>query len=280
MTLAEEVGRACSSVVVSSRRVSGGDINEAWAMQLADGRRLFVKTRADPGAGEYAAEAAGLRWLGEAALVPSVVAVGPSFLALEFVESGALTAAGEEQLGRSLPAMHRLGAEGFGFAPGGGPLRLGSVLVPNDRRATWPAFYAECRLAPLSTVAGLSSEGRRSIDDVCSRIEELAGPAEPVSRLHGDLWTGNVLAGADGVARLIDPAAYGGHREVDLAMLRLFGSISPRVWDAYCEVWPVADGWEQRVGLYQLFPLLVHAALFGGGYVAQAERQAQLLSGR
>jgi fructosamine-3-kinase len=96
-------------------------------------------------------------------------------------------------------------------------------------------------------------------------------PAEPPARLHGDLWNGNVLWGADGGARVIDPAAYCGHREVDLAMLALFGLPQlERLVDAYQEVHPLADGWEDRLALHQLFPLLVHAALFGQGYGARA----------
>ncbi len=117
-------------------------------MELADGRRLFVKTRDDVAAGEYETEAAGLRWLGEAIAVPEVVAAGDRFLALGWVDGGSLDAAGEERLGRELAAMHALGAPAFGFAPGGGPLRLGAVVCPNDTRSTWPEFYAECRLAP------------------------------------------------------------------------------------------------------------------------------------
>ena len=110
---------------------------------------------------------------------------------------------------------------------------------------------------------------------MCARIHELAGPPEPPARLHGDLWSGNVLWGRDGRAWLIDPAAYGGHREVDLAMLRLFGSPGQAFLDAYEERFPLAPGHEERVELYQLFPLLVHAALFGGGYPAGAERVAR-----
>jgi fructosamine-3-kinase len=101
-----------------------------------------------------------------------------------------------------------------------------------------------------------------------------AGPA-PFRRLHGDLWSGNVHAGADGRAWLVDPVAYGGHREVDLAMLRLFGGPSRRVLDAYDEAAPLADGHEERVALWQLFPLMVHAVLFGGGYGGSAEAAAR-----
>jgi len=106
-------------------------------------------------------------------------------------------------------------------------------------------------------------------------MAELAGPDEPPARLHGDLWSGNVHAGADGRAWLVDPVAYGGHREVDLAMLRLFGGPSRRVLDAYDEAAPLADGHEERVALWQLFPLMVHAVLFGGGYGGSAEAAAR-----
>jgi fructosamine-3-kinase len=133
-------------------------------------------------------------------------------------------------------------------------------------------------LAPLVALClergTLSASGARAVERVCERIEDLAGPAEPPARLHGDLWGGNVLAGADRRARLIDPAAYGGHREVDLAMLRLFGAPSARVFAAYEEAAPLADGHRERVELWQLFPLLVHAALFGGSYGASVERAA------
>jgi len=135
----------------------------------------------------------------------------------------------------------------------------------------------EHRLRAVLPHAGLDAAGRRAVEAVAARIDELAGPSEPPARLHGDLWSGNVLAGPDGRARLIDPAAHGGHREVDLAMLRLFGHPAPRTLAAYQEAHPLADGHEQRVPLWQLFPLLVHAALFGGGYrsaVTEAARRA------
>jgi fructosamine-3-kinase len=114
-----------------------------------------------------------------------------------------------------------------------------------------------------------------SVEAVCERLPELAGLAEPPARVHGDLWTGNVMVDASGRPWLIDPSAYGGHREVDLAMLRLFGVPSEWVFDAYEEVAPLAEGWRERVALYQLLPLLVHALLFGGSYAAAVERAAR-----
>jgi fructosamine-3-kinase len=154
-------------------------------------------------------------------------------------------------------------------------LRLASLTLPNDPAPDWPTFYAERRLLPLLEHAGLTRFGNKAVERVSARMDELAGPPEPPARLHGDLWSGNVLWGRDGRAWLIDPAAYGGHREVDLAMLRLFGSPGKHFLAAYEERRPLAPGHEERVELYQLFPLLVHAALFGGGYPASAERVAR-----
>ncbi len=266
MTLPRSIG---GRAVVGSRPVAGGDINEAHRVTLDDGSSAFVKTRAGAAPGEYATEAAALRWLAEpgALGVPAVVEAADGFLALEWLDEGG--GLDEEALGRGLALVHAAGAERFGAAPPGATaedLRIGPLVLPNDPAPDWPAFYAERRLLPLA-------EGFPSVERVCERIHDLAGSAEPPARLHGDLWSGNVMAGGGG-PYLIDPAAYGGHREVDLAMLRLFGAPSPRLFDAYEEVAPLADGHEDRIALYQLFPLLVHAALFGGGYGASVERAA------
>ena len=296
--LAEALARATGAAVRGGERASGGSINEAWSVRLDDGRRAFVKTRADAARGEVATEAAGLRWLAEPGVValPDVLAVGddgagPRFLALEWIEEGHLDRDGEEALGRGLAAMHAAGAPAFGApppdAPAGehavAPVRIGELVLPNDPAADWPTFYAQRRLEPLVALCRergtLSAAGAAAVERVCQRIADLAGPPEPPARLHGDLWGGNVLAGADGRARLMDPAAYGGHREVDLAMLRLFGAPSERVFDAYDEVAPLADSHADRVALYQLFPLLVHAALFGGHYGASVERAARRYTG-
>ena len=295
------------------RPIGGGDINEAFHLILADGREAFVKTRADAFPGEYAAEAAGLRWLAEpgALRTPGVLEVAEGYLALEWIAPGRLNAAGAEELGRGLAATHAASSPHFGaprreiarsdgrehngpdedeFADdrtiaggaredGGGIARFGSLQLANEPTADWPSFYAERRLRPLAQIAreraALSAAGIGAIEQVCERLDDLVGPAEPPARLHGDLWSGNVMADVHGHPWLIDPSAYGGHREVDLAMLRLFGMPPGRVFAAYQELTPLADGWEERVELYQLLPLLVHALLFGGSYCAAAERIAR-----
>jgi fructosamine-3-kinase len=263
------------------RRVGGGDINEAFRVVLADGSAAFVKTRAEASPGEYATEAAGLRWLAEpgALRTPRVLAVDDGYLVLEWIAPGHLDAAGELELGRGLAATHAAGAPSFGgYAGEGGQSRFGSLALSNEPTADWPSFYAEQRLRPLVRLArergALGAAGIEAVERVCERLGDLSGPAEPPARLHGDLWGGNVMADSHGRPWLIDPSAYGGHREVDLAMLRLFGGPSERAFASYHEVAPLAEGWEERVGLYQLLPLLVHALLFGGAYRGAAERMA------
>jgi len=285
VNLEAAVARATGRSVRSLRPVGGGDINDAYAAELEDGGRAFVKTRANAPAGEYVAEAAALRWLGEpgALGVPEVLGATDELLALEWLDEGGPR--DEAALGRGLATVHAAAADAFGAsvprpddaARGGAPLRIGPLSLPNDPAPDWASFYGERRLRPLLGPArdrgSLSASGARAVERVCDRMAELAGPPEPPARLHGDLWSGNVLW-SGGRPYLIDPIAYGGHREVDLAMLRLFGAPGPRLLDAYEEVAPLADGHAGRVALYQLFPLLVHAVLFGGGYGASVERAA------
>lgn len=290
------VAAALGSAVTDLRRVAGGDLNDAYSARLADGRAVFVKTSADAAPGSYAAEAAGLRWIASATGAPAVPEVlgvvdpsgsdrEPRMLALSWVEPGHLSSAGAEALGQGLAALHRAGASGYCVAPPGAPagLRIGPLQLPAGSAATWAEAYGALRLRPLARRAAssgaLSVDGLDAVERVCGRLPELAGPAEPPARLHGDLWGGNVLANTDGVPYLIDPAAYGGHREMDLAMLRLFGGPGERCFSAYAEAFPLADGHLERVELWQLFPLLVHAVLFGGGYGERAAAIAHRYAG-
>lgn len=274
--LAAAAGRSLGSQVVASRPVGGGSINAAMHLELADGRRVFLKHRADAGPRTYRVEADGLAWLAEADALatPAVLAVGdaaaPHFLALEWLDLGPRDATSDERLGRDLAALHAAGAPRFGASADND---IGSLPQPNAPRPTWAGFYGERRLLAMTRTAvdrgGLPRELAALVERLVSRLPELCGPEEPPSRLHGDLWSGNAAAMPDGTPVVFDPAVYGGHREIDLAMMRLFGGFAPVCFAAYAEAAPLAPGHEERVALYQLYPLLVHVALFGGGYVGR-----------
>jgi fructosamine-3-kinase len=265
-----ELEIALGARVTAATPVAGGDINEAFRVELG-GRAVFVKAHRDPPAGMFAAEAAGLAWLGAGPLrLPRVLAVGGSWLALEWLALGAAGRASHAALGRGLAALHGVGAPSFGFASDN---FLATLPQANAPIADWPTFYVERRLRPLvelGVARGRMPDLRRSLDALCARPDRF-GPPEPPARLHGDLWWGNVAV-ADGAPVLIDPAVYGGHREIDLAMLALFGELPGALVEAYQEVAPLAEGWRDRLRLHQLYPLAAHAVLFGGGYGDQVAR--------
>jgi fructosamine-3-kinase len=252
-----------------------------WRVELGDGRTMVAK-RAD--SGQAMAEAAGLRWLRvpDGPPVPQVHGHDEHWLVTEYIPAGRTDGAAAERLGRQLAALHAVGAAAFGAAPPGGPQQawIGAVPMANVTGPQWPQWYAEHRVLPYLHSAvdrgAVDAAGARAVRRACEHIEELAGPAEPPARLHGDLWSGNVHAGSDGRLWLLDPAAHGGHRETDLAMLALFGCPHlERLLSGYTDVVPLVPGWQQRVPLHQLFPLLVHAVLFGGGYGGKAVAAAR-----
>jgi fructosamine-3-kinase len=254
---------------------------------LADGRSFFAKTAAGPGAASpaadaFAAEANGLRWLAAAdggPPVPAVLGVSADFLVIELVgRPGPASPRTARQFGAALARLHAAGADRFG-APW--PGFIASLPLDNSDAgdAGWPAWYATRRLRPYlrrAVDAGtIPDTCVRLVETVITQVSELAGPPEAPSRLHGDLWSGNVLW-ADGSGWLIDPAAHGGHRETDLAMLALFGAPHlDEIRAAYTETVPLADGWPSRVPLHQLHPLLVHVCLFGQSYAAQLAETAR-----
>ncbi|KPK14522.1 MAG: hypothetical protein AMJ62_12915 [Myxococcales bacterium SG8_38] len=264
--------------VRAAKRLGGGDINEAFEVSLEDGRDIFVKTHPSPPPNMFGAEARGLVWLdrAEAIRVPKVLAVSdeePAYLALELLIAARRRPDFDEELGRSLAALHAFGAPTFGLDHDN---YIGRLPQSNATAADWPSFYWQSRLEPQLRLAcdrGLiDGSCRARFEALSSALAERAGPAEPPSRLHGDLWGGNLHVDELGRPCLIDPAVYGGHREVDLAMMRLFGGFGERVFAAYEEVSPLAPGADERVPLYQLYPLLVHVNLFGGSYVGAVER--------
>jgi len=256
--LRSELGTELGSDVRALAPVGGGDINDAYCATLADGRRAFVKANARAPAGLFAAEAAGLAWLAcDALRTPGVLGHGDRWLALEWLDLAGRPDA--NAFGRALAALHHLGAPAFGH---GATSFLATIPLDNTSESDWPTFYVERRLRPICRAAHLDVD--RELDRLRAR-PELFGPAEPPARLHGDLWWGNVGA-VRGQAVIFDPAVYAGHREIDLAMLALFGDLPPALLDGYQQVTPLADGWRERLALHQLLPLAAHALLFGGGY--------------
>jgi fructosamine-3-kinase len=269
VTVADAVAALTGSTVADTRPFSGS----LHVVRLTNGDTVVAKHAP----GMVTAEAASLRWLADSDTVdvPAVLGADDAWLVLGHVDEGGPTPAAAEDFGRRLAALHASGAAAFGQPPPDGPADawIGLARMVNEPSPTWPDWYAEHRVLPYARRAAgtLGEAGVRLLDEVADRLPELAGPDEPPARLHGDLWNGNVLWGADGHVWLIDPAAHGGHRETDLAMLALFGCpLLDRVLAAYQEVTPLADGWPDRVRLHQLFPLLVHTELFGGGYAGRA----------
>jgi fructosamine-3-kinase len=271
--------------VVSTTSVAGGDICTTTRLRLTDGRSALIKTRPKSPAGFFENEARGLHWLREAgaAPVPDVLGVDETCLVLEWIEPARPSQEAAERFGRELSATHNARAAHFGADSDG---FIGLAPLPNRPMDTWEEFYASRRVMPYLRAAvdraALTPDEASDIETLMRRIHEFSGPAEAPARIHGDLWSGNVIWGADDRVWLIDPAAHGGHRETDLAMLALFGVPHlQRIMDAYDEASPLAEGWRERVGLHQLHPLLVHAVMFGGAYGSRAAATARsILDGR
>jgi fructosamine-3-kinase len=272
------VERVTGERVVELARVHGGDVARSFRADLAGGGRVFAKTHGSPPPNHFTTEARGLQWLREAGAVavPEVLGASdgdgtePAHLVLEWVEEGRPRAGTDAELGAALARLHDAGAPCFGRED---RRTTGSRGLPNDPQPTWADFYASCRLLPL---ARLAAEARALPASAIRRLEHLAGrldtydDGEPPARLHGDLWAGNRMTDRQGRSWLVDPACHGGHREFDLAMMRLFGGFSEPCFAAYAEIHPLRAGWQERVALHQVAPLVVHAIKFGGGYVAAA----------
>jgi fructosamine-3-kinase len=256
--------------------VRGGDVAMSFAVDLDDGRRVFAKTHTAAPPGFFTTEATGLEWLRAArgAPVPEVLAVSddvPNHLVLEWIAEGPPDRETDLGFGTGLARIHRAGAPSFGRED---RRTTGSRGLPNEPCATWAEFYATNRLLPLAKLArdsgALGRPATAAMEVLAGRLEEFGGAHEPPARLHGDLWAGNRLVDREAKSWLIDPAAHGGHREFDLAMMRLFGGFDEKCFAAYAALYPLSDGWPGRVALHQIAPLVVHAIKFGGGYVSAA----------
>ena len=273
---ARRIARQTGLAVREARVVGSQHGYQHLMIALAGGQRAFAKVTAaeetapaEIGAA-FAAEASGLRWLAEADAVPvpEVLAVTETALVISMIRPGHATPSAAFGFGAGLARLHAAGAADFGA-----PWRGFIASLPLDNTpdgAAWPQWYASRRLLPYLRMAVDSGALRpgdgRLVETVMDRIGSLAGPPEPPSRIHGDCWAGNVLWSGDR-GWLIDPAAHGGHRETDLAMLDLFGAPHlDRILAGYNDAVPLAPGWRSRIPLHQLHPLLVHACLFGASY--------------
>jgi len=238
------------------RRVPGGDICESWEAAWADGRRAFVKRTPYPAR----IEADGLEALRRAgAPVPGVLGVAPHTLVLEWLEGSSEWAG----LGRALATVHRATAKAFGWPEDN---RLGSLVQRNGDWPQWAEFYAERRVRPFLSAGGLDDALRRRLRAALDGpLQDLLGAHAPApSLVHGDLWAGNVVDGR----WLVDPAVCFADRELDLAFAEVFGGFPEAFHHAYQEAWPLPDGWRERRPALQLYHLLAHVKLFGGGYAA------------
>ena len=301
---ARQAARQTGLAVREARIVGSQHGYQHLMITLAGGRRAFAKVAAvgpaaageaasDEMAAAFAAEASSLRWLAaaDAVPVPEVLAVTEAALVISMIPPGYAMPSAAFRFGTELARMHAAGSENFG-APWRGfiaSLPLDNTPAPPGQPAgaapsrpqgtQWPQWYANRRLLPYLRQAldsgALRPEDGRLVEAVMDRIDSLAGPAEPPSRIHGDCWAGNVLW-SDDRGWLIDPAAHGGHRETDLAMLALFGAPHlDRILAGYNDTMPLAAGWRSRVPLHQLHPLLVHACLFGASYAEQVRSAAR-----
>lgn len=262
--------------ITRSTALSGGDINEARRLSLSSGEEVFVKSNTAANRAFFAAEEQGLRAIAATHTIrtPAVLGRGVderrSFLLLELVRSGPRDRRFWERFGQQLAAMHRADTSalvpGFGFPADN---FIGASPQYNSPRERWTDFFRDCRLAPQIARAERWFDNRtlERFQRLLSRLETLLPEPEAPALLHGDLWSGNFLTGPDGQAWLIDPAVYVGHPEADLAMTELFGGFAPAFYAAYREANPLAPGYAQRRDLYNLYHLLNHLNLFGGGYL-------------
>ncbi len=269
------------SVTVADRqRVSGGDINRAYRLELSNGECVFLKCNRPDLLAMFTAEAEGLKALRATGTigVPEPLAVGTdgteAFLIMEHLTPAPRRADYWEAFGRELAMLHRAKCEtSFGFPKDN---YIGSTPQQNTPMDSWAAFFRECRLIPQMKLAWrlLDERSRRNLTHITARLDALLPEPSFLSLIHGDLWSGNAVCGPDGKAWIIDPAAYVGHFEAELAMTELFGGFPARFYQSYNEINPINNGYSTRRDLYNLYHLLNHLNLFGLPYLAEVKAVA------
>ena len=269
----ETILNECHLNIARYEPVQGGDINRSFCLFGDDGKYFLKVNDANRHPGMFEKEATGLRALNVNGpiKVPIVIQAGISdreqYLLMEWIETGKPKKDFWETFGAGLAQLHKKEQHYFGWEADN---YVGSLIQHNQSFKDWPRFFAECRIIPLVKrlfdAGDIADQDVVAAEAICKKLDQLF-PSEPPSLLHGDLWNGNFMSSLNGEPVLFDPAVYNGHREMDLGMTKLFGGFDARFYDAYREVYPLENRWEQRLPVTELYPLLVHAILFGGYYV-------------
>jgi protein-ribulosamine 3-kinase len=272
----EQILNDCGFGSAKVAPVHGGDINSAFCVH-AENAKYFLKVNdASKYPEMFSKEAAGLNALRVASsfIVPAVIKCGivgdQQYLLLEWIETGKANASFWENFGAALASLHQHTQQLFGWVDDN---YIGSIIQSNDQHIQWHSFYANGRIMPLVKRlfdhAALSKQDLASADMFCKNLEQLM-PNERPALVHGDLWSGNFMISENATAAIFDPAIYYGHREMDIGMTKLFGGFDHSFYDAYNNTFPLEKDWEKRLAVSQLYPVLVHAVLFGGHYINQA----------
>lgn len=259
--------------IISSKTQSGGDINNASIIKLSDGESLFLKWNSSAPDHMFETESKGLKILSDAntdLVIPEVVEVGKNFLLLSLLIPGSGNSGSAYGFGTELAKLHQHSFETFGLNHDN---FIGKLPQSNNQHQNWADFFVSERIEPqinLGIQSGKFESDLIPIVDALHKTVQDLFPNEQPALLHGDLWSGNYMFTKSGAASIYDPAVYYGHREMDIAMTRLFGGFSEEFYKGYNSGYPLADRFEDRIELCNLYPILVHANLFGGGYVRRA----------
>ncbi len=274
-SIAKDVRDFFNSDILDFTRVHGGDINQGGKFKLDNGGTYFIKWNLSADPTMFTKEAKGLKLLSEANTdlrIPEVLTTNEQFLILEWIEQGSKNDHSDFDFGRQLALLHKHTTELFGLDHDN---FIGRLPQSNSEHSNWADFFAIERIEPQIQMAVENGKIDRSLFKAVQKLYAKLGhifPTEKPALLHGDLWSGNYLFDKNGNASIYDPAVYFGHREMDLSMTRLFGGFSADFYTGYSDEYPLSDGFEDRIKLCNLYPVLVHANLFGGSYARQAEQ--------
>jgi len=273
----QNIFKDCGLNVQRYERLRGGDINSSYCLFTTKGKYFLKVNDKNKYPLMFTREASGLHKLREFCTlkIPQVIKHAncndQQYLILEWLEKGTPKKDMWENFGTGLAMMHKQPQEYFGLNEDN---YIGSLNQNNDQHDEWYSFYTECRIKPLVKklfdAGDLSATDIRDADLFCNNVRAIL-PIENPSFLHGDLWAGNYMITSYGYAAIFDPAVYCGHREMDIGMTKLFGGFDQHFYDAYNEAYPLENGWEKRLPITQLYPLLVHAVLFGGHYISEVK---------